>query len=93
MRVFGSADHSGADRTLDRAEACARVLHAIVGFPAFSSRAVFALSGLRAIWAFTLLPGGENAVEERHVGAQKYPRALQSCTGDKTICLPDSAKE
>jgi hypothetical protein len=54
---------------------------------------VFALSGLQAIWAFTLLPGGENAVEERHVGAQKYPRAPQSRTGDKTICLPDSAKE
>jgi hypothetical protein len=54
---------------------------------------VFALSGLRAIWASTLLPGGENAVEERHVAAQKYLRALQSRTGDKTICLPDSAKE
>src|SRR5437764_786905 len=36
-------------------------------------------------------PGGENAIEERQVGAQKYPRALQSRTGDKTICLPYSA--
>jgi len=48
---------------------------------------------LRAIWAFTLLPGGENAVEERHVAVQKYPKALQSRTGDKTICLPNSATE
>jgi hypothetical protein len=40
-----------------------------------------------------LAPGGENAVEEREVAAQKYPRALQSRTDDKTICLPSSATE
>jgi hypothetical protein len=39
------------------------------------------------------LPGGENAVEEHHVAAQKYLRALQTRTADKTICLPDSATE
>jgi len=45
------------------------------------------------IWAFTLFPGGENALEERHVAAQKYPSARQSHAGDKTICLPHSAIE
>jgi len=43
--------------------------------------------------AFTLLPGGEKAVEERHTAAQKYLRTLQSRIVDKTICLPDSATE
>jgi len=40
-----------------------------------------------------LLRGGENAVEERHVAAQKYLRALQNRTADKTICLLDLARE
>src|SRR5947207_8820412 len=39
------------------------------------------------------LPGGGNAIEEQQVAAQKYPKALQSRTGDKTICLPYSATE
>src|SRR5438046_1507259 len=32
-------------------------------------------------------PGGGNAIEEQQVAAQKYPKALQSRTGDKTICV------
>jgi len=34
-----------------------------------------------------------SVVEERHVAAQKYPKALQSRTADKMICLPNSATE
>src|SRR5207244_4484970 len=37
--------------------------------------------------------GGGNAIEEQQVAAQKYPKARQSRTGDKTICLPYSATE
>src|SRR5438128_1261639 len=37
-------------------------------------------------------PGGGNAIEEQQVAAQKYPKTLQSRTGDKTICLPCSAR-
>jgi len=30
---------------------------------------------------------------ERHIGAQKYPKARQIRTGNKAICLQDSATE
>jgi len=34
-----------------------------------------------------------SALEKRHIGAQKYPKARQIRTGDKAICLEDSATE